>query len=97
MRRNTGISLAAHSMRSLPRRAKEISLTSPLVEVVINCVILSLFENIDCTIVSFFQTNLSRAPVWIEMRIFNETLITSCNIIYLQSTQAVNTKVFTDV
>ena len=36
IRRKTGISLAAHSIRSLPRAANEMSLTSPRIEVVIN-------------------------------------------------------------
>src|SRR5437867_11760612 len=36
MRRSTGISFAAHSIRSLPRVANEMSFTSPRMDVVIN-------------------------------------------------------------
>src|SRR5438034_5925398 len=70
MRRRTGISLAAHSMRSLPRAARKISLTSPLIEVVINNVILSFCEKhcLYYSIIFSICSGSSGMPVGVEMR-----------------------------
>src|SRR5260221_67274 len=101
IRRSTGISLAAHPMRSLPRAANEMSLTSPLIEVVINNLFPS-FERISSYVISLpglsyhrlYLSGLTETPIRIEVRTRDEALVTFCNVIHYESSQPANAEVF---